>query len=133
MCSAGLLWSSTPRPLCRSAVVTLVPSTVATRTSPAPSIQAIRVRPFQTTARGSANQHQAPEPISTRAAYGPGPFPSWLVHTLADVPALDARHVIRPYSFAEAERLERELGVSHVLAQVLVRRGMGAPDVARGF
>jgi single-stranded-DNA-specific exonuclease len=49
------------------------------------------------------------------------------------VPALDARHVIPPYSFAEAARLERELGVSHVLAQVLVRRGMGAPDVARRF
>jgi single-stranded-DNA-specific exonuclease len=49
------------------------------------------------------------------------------------VPSLDARHVIPPYSFAEAARLERELGVSHVLAQVLVRRGMGAPEEARRF
>jgi single-stranded-DNA-specific exonuclease len=49
------------------------------------------------------------------------------------VPALDARHVIPPYSFAEAARLERELGVSHVLAQVLARRGMGAPEEARRF
>jgi single-stranded-DNA-specific exonuclease len=49
------------------------------------------------------------------------------------VPALDGRHVIAPYSFAEAARLERALGVSHVLAQVLVRRGMGAPETARRF
>jgi single-stranded-DNA-specific exonuclease len=49
------------------------------------------------------------------------------------VPSLDARHVIPPYSFAEAARLERELGVSHVLAQVLVRRGMAAPEEARRF
>jgi single-stranded-DNA-specific exonuclease len=46
---------------------------------------------------------------------------------------VDARHVIPPYSFAEAARLERALGVSHVLAQVLVRRGLGAPDAARRF
>ena len=49
------------------------------------------------------------------------------------MPALDARHVIPSYSFAEAARLESELGVSHVLAQVLVRRGMGAPEEARRF
>ena len=64
---------------------------------------------------------------------GAAPIPSWRVHTLAAVPALDVRHVIPPYSFAEAARLERELGVSHVLAQVLVRRGMGSPEVARRF
>jgi single-stranded-DNA-specific exonuclease len=45
----------------------------------------------------------------------------------------DVRHVIAPYDFATAARLERELGVSHVLAQVLVRRGLGAPDAARRF
>jgi single-stranded-DNA-specific exonuclease len=49
------------------------------------------------------------------------------------VPSVDARHVIPPYSFADAARLERALGVSHVLAQVLVRRGMGAPEEARRF
>ncbi|HEY3960617.1 MAG TPA: single-stranded-DNA-specific exonuclease RecJ [Solirubrobacteraceae bacterium] len=34
---------------------------------------------------------------------------------------------------AEVERLERELGVSGSLAQVLVRRGLGAPENARAF
>ena len=35
--------------------------------------------------------------------------------------------VVAPYDFATAAHLERELGVSHVLAQVLVRRGLGDP------
>ena len=45
----------------------------------------------------------------------------------------DARFDIAPYDFAAAERLARELGVSHVLAQVLVRRGLGEPAAARRF
>ena len=38
---------------------------------------------------------------------------------------------IDPVEVAAVLRLERELGVSHPVAQVLVRRGMGDPDVAR--
>ena len=38
-----------------------------------------------------------------------------------------------PYDYAAAERLAAELGVSHVLAQVLVRRGLGDPAAARAF
>jgi single-stranded-DNA-specific exonuclease len=45
----------------------------------------------------------------------------------------DARFDIAPYDFAAAERLGRELGVSHVLAQVLVRRGLGDPVAAERF
>jgi single-stranded-DNA-specific exonuclease len=45
----------------------------------------------------------------------------------------DARLTLRPYEFAAAERLSQELGVSCVLAQVLVRRGMGEPAAARAF
>jgi single-stranded-DNA-specific exonuclease len=45
----------------------------------------------------------------------------------------DARFEIAPYDFAAAERLSRQLGVSHVLAQVLVRRGLGEPAAARRF
>jgi single-stranded-DNA-specific exonuclease len=45
----------------------------------------------------------------------------------------DARFDIAPYDFAAAERLARELGVSHVLAQVLVRRGLVEPAAARRF
>src|SRR5579863_1533495 len=40
---------------------------------------------------------------------------------------------IPPYDMAAALRLEQELGVSHVLAQVLVRRGLGDPAEAREF
>ncbi|MGI8592927.1 MAG: single-stranded-DNA-specific exonuclease RecJ [Solirubrobacteraceae bacterium] len=40
---------------------------------------------------------------------------------------------IPAYDFAAAQRLERELGVSHVLAQVLVRRGYAEPACARAF
>jgi single-stranded-DNA-specific exonuclease len=37
------------------------------------------------------------------------------------------------YDFEAAGLLERELGVSHVLGQVLVRRGLGDPAAARAF
>ena len=45
----------------------------------------------------------------------------------------EARFEIAPYEFAAAEQLSSELGVSHVLAQVLVRRGLGDPAEARRF
>src|SRR6478672_7257224 len=45
----------------------------------------------------------------------------------------DARLDIAPYDFAAAERLSRELSVSHVLAQVLQRRGLGDATAARRF
>jgi single-stranded-DNA-specific exonuclease len=44
-----------------------------------------------------------------------------------------ARLEITPYEFAVAARLSAELGCSHVLAQVLVRRGLGEPAAARAF
>ena len=40
---------------------------------------------------------------------------------------------VAPYEFAAAARLAAELSCSHVLAQVLVRRGLGDPDEARTF
>ncbi len=49
---------------------------------------------------------------------------------------MDAQAVsfaIPPYDFAVAARLEAELGISHTLAQVLVRRGHGNPADARSF
>jgi single-stranded-DNA-specific exonuclease len=45
----------------------------------------------------------------------------------------EPRLQIAPYGFAAAARLERELGISHALAQVLVRRGLGAPAAARAW
>ena len=45
----------------------------------------------------------------------------------------EARFEIAPYAFAAAQRLERELSVSHTLAQVLTRRGLSDPAAARAF
>jgi len=45
----------------------------------------------------------------------------------------DPRLEISPYDYRQAARLSRELGISHVTAQVLVRRGMGEPAAAREF
>jgi single-stranded-DNA-specific exonuclease len=45
----------------------------------------------------------------------------------------DARLAVSAYDFAAAQRLAGELGVSHVLAQVLVRRGLGETAAARAF
>ncbi|HET8951907.1 MAG TPA: single-stranded-DNA-specific exonuclease RecJ, partial [Solirubrobacteraceae bacterium] len=45
----------------------------------------------------------------------------------------DAHLTLRPYEYAAAHRLAAELGVSNVLAQVMVRRGMGEPAAARAF
>jgi single-stranded-DNA-specific exonuclease len=46
---------------------------------------------------------------------------------------VDARLSVTPYEFAAAETLAAALECSHVLAQVLVRRGMGDPETARAF
>jgi len=49
-------------------------------------------------------------------------------------PAAPARELTLPrYAIADALRLERELGIGHVLGQVLVRRGLGDPAAARAF
>src|SRR5215208_3954822 len=45
----------------------------------------------------------------------------------------DAQLRLEPYEFAAARRLAAELGVSDVLAQVLVRRDLGEPEAARAF
>ena len=48
-------------------------------------------------------------------------------------PAGEVRIELPGYSVPAALELERELGIGHVLAQVLVRRGLGDPDDARAF
>ena len=45
----------------------------------------------------------------------------------------DVRFELTPYDYASAERLSERLGVSHVLAQVLVRRGLAEPEAAQRF
>ncbi len=46
---------------------------------------------------------------------------------------MDVRLDIAPAPVADLLRLERELGVSSAVAQVLVRRGLGDPQAARAF
>jgi single-stranded-DNA-specific exonuclease len=46
---------------------------------------------------------------------------------------METRFAVTPYDYAAAERLAAALGVSHVLAQVLVRRGLGDPAQAEAF
>ncbi len=45
----------------------------------------------------------------------------------------EARFEIETYDFAAAVALGRELGISHVLSQILVRRGYADPAAARAF
>jgi single-stranded-DNA-specific exonuclease len=47
--------------------------------------------------------------------------------------ASDVRLEVAPYDYAAAERLRAEFGISHVTAQVLVRRGFAEPARAREF
>ena len=51
----------------------------------------------------------------------------------APVAPAPARIDLAPYDYAAARALERELGVSHVLAQVLVRRGLADLADAQAF
>ncbi|MDQ6819411.1 MAG: DHH family phosphoesterase, partial [Actinomycetota bacterium] len=61
------------------------------------------------------------------------------LHAVPVLPAAAAgraptpRLEIPPYDLAIALALEHQLGVSHSLAQILVRRGLGDPDAAREF
>jgi single-stranded-DNA-specific exonuclease len=66
----------------------------------------------------------APSPPGLALAEGPAPGPPARTAPRLDIP---------PYPVAEALALERELGVGHVLAQVLVRRGLGDPGQAAAF
>jgi single-stranded-DNA-specific exonuclease len=46
---------------------------------------------------------------------------------------VDTRFSVTPYDYGAAERLAAALGVSHVLAQILVRRGLDDPVAAECF
>jgi single-stranded-DNA-specific exonuclease len=54
------------------------------------------------------------------------------VHTVGATPAVRQLQ-ITPYALADALVLERELGIGHLLAQILVRRGLAQPAAARAF
>jgi single-stranded-DNA-specific exonuclease len=73
-------------------------------------------------------------PPGLDAPPAPGAPPASDVAPAAErAPRPQARLEIPAYDLAAALSLERELGVSHVLAQVLVRRGLADPAFAREF
>ena len=69
-----------------------------------------------------------PLPVS-QTEPDPGHPPPLRLATAPSRPRLE----ISPYAAAEALALERALGVGHVLAQILVRRGLADPVAARRF
>ena len=74
-------------------------------------------------------------PPRTVAPTPTAPPPLQVVPSTAP-PATDAappRLEIAPYSLPDALTLERELGIGHVLSQILVRRGLADPERAREF
>ncbi|HZE06006.1 MAG TPA: single-stranded-DNA-specific exonuclease RecJ, partial [Solirubrobacteraceae bacterium] len=66
---------------------------------------------------------EPPAPVLRLLPADPGP---------ASAPARP-RLEIPPYALGDALALERELGIGHVLAQILVRRGLGEPQRAAEF
>jgi single-stranded-DNA-specific exonuclease len=77
-------------------------------------------------------------PEAALTALGPSPDsdPARLSVVGDPAPPADrsqAELLIPGYDLAAAAALERDLGVSHVLAQVLVRRGLADPAAASGF
>ncbi|HWF54035.1 MAG TPA: single-stranded-DNA-specific exonuclease RecJ [Solirubrobacteraceae bacterium] len=89
------------------------------------------------------NETQVGDPAPVASALRPVPDPPALEHVAPaprhDVPRPDAqakptpRLVLPPYDLGAALELERELGIGHVLAQVLVRRGLADPGEAQAF
>ena len=86
-------------------------------TSPAPEAPTGPVAP-------AAEPPALAAPTGAAAPTGPAAAPA---------PPPTPRLEIPVYDFEAATALERELGVSHVLGQVLVRRGLGDPVAARAF
>ena len=74
-----------------------------------------------------------PEAALLRAEPVELPPPGVALHAVPEPPPLAPRLEIPGYDLGMALRLERELGLSHVLAQVLVRRGIRAPAAAQAF
>jgi single-stranded-DNA-specific exonuclease len=73
-----------------------------------------------------ASPAPAPSPATLRVVEGEGGPGAG-----ADVPS--PRLEVPPYRLADAMELERELGVGHVVSQILVRRGLRTPPLARRF
>jgi len=74
-----------------------------------------------------------PASDSRASAAGPGPARPLVPVPAGPVARPRARLELPSYDLRAALLLERELGISHVLAQALVRRGLAEPAAARAF
>ncbi len=89
-----------------------------------PEEEAEGLRPAAASPAGDAAATATRSAAEAPAADAPRPDPP---------PKPVARLEIAPAPVADVLRLEREVGVSHVVAQALVRRGLADPDAARAW
>jgi single-stranded-DNA-specific exonuclease len=75
------------------------------------------------------------EAVALSAAVAPAPAPPLVAVPGGGVGSQPPRRrlLIPDYDLGAALQLERELGVGHALAQILIRRGLADPKVARDF
>src|SRR6185437_10919911 len=74
----------------------------------------------------------AAQPLSAAPTQA-GPPPLRLADDAVPATRLVPRFEVASYAAADALRLQRELGIGHVLAQILVRRDLADPVAARRF
>jgi single-stranded-DNA-specific exonuclease len=108
-----------PEPL--RAVGGVAASAAAAVAAPAAAVAAPAAATAARAAPAAATAARAAPAAATAAPCSSAPPPP--------IPRLEVPH----YDLAAALTLEAELGVSHVLAQVLIRRGLGDPATARAF
>ena len=92
-----------------------------------PSGAVLTLRPCQRRQRSFPPAQPSRPTLSRNACYRTPRIPR------PATPPKQRKLEIPTYDFSAALRLERELGVSHVVAQILVRRGLGEPDDARAY
>ena len=104
--------------------------------NPAATLPPPRFRPVP--AAPSRRDRRSTDPLrDRRSTRGGGRLRASALERPRRPPALDpppkpvARIEVAPAAVADVLRLEREVGVSHVVAQALVRRGLGDPEAAR--
>ncbi len=107
----------------------MVPGTAEPAVGPGPAPESAGAFPASESAGAfpaseSAGAFPASEPPAANVAPAPEP-----ATRRPPTPTLE----IPRYDFPAALALERELGVSHVVSQLLVRRGLGDPRAARAF
>src|SRR5690349_16844018 len=93
----------------------------------------LRQVPAEPPETGEPRRPDGPSPHGPALRAVPGAGAGGEADTGARLRAPTPRLEVAPYDLEAAAALERELGISHVLAQVLVRRGCADRDAAARF